>query len=742
MEPSKKPTHQIKAQDRSPHPAYGPYLYSVICLGLAAVAFSLIQLPNSGIGYQWLILASLTVLTSTCSIKIPAINSKISIGDTLYFTNVLLFGAPVGVVTAALDGLAGSIRTRSRSRRLQYTLFNLAAMACSAYVAGNLFFLLAPKGLLLREPDARYADMLLPLGTLAFAHYLVNSGSVAAIVSLERRNNIFAIWKDSFLWTSITYFAGVAAAAFITITVGEITPKVLLVTVPVLLAVYFTYKTYLKKVDEVRSLAYYDSLTGLPNRTLFKEQLEEALNWSERQKRMLAVMFLDVDHFKRINDTYGHGIGDLLLRNMVSRLTSSIRNSEADRHHADDDQDIVIGRFGGDEFTVLIKGISSPQDATRIAQRFLQSLSDPYSLDGKEVNVGATIGISIYPFDGINADTLLRNADAALYHAKDNGRSSYYLYSQSMNDRSSDKLSLENQLRKAIVRREFEIHYQPKLDAQSRRISGAEALIRWQHPTRGLLPAKEFISLAEETGLIKPMGEWVLRTVCAQISSWLKAGIDVVPVAVNLSPLQFKQKDLTEMIARIMQETLLDPAYLELELTESAIMENDQEADASLSRLRALGVKISIDDFGTGFSSLSRLKSFKLDALKIDRSFVTDCFKNPDDRVIIKAIIAMARSLDLKVVAEGVETEQQLALLWELGCNEIQGFYFYNPIPSIEFTKLLSLNNDFLPVIKKEIPSPLLLSDEMSTLAYRRPSDFVQSGLQATEKIALVSFPL
>jgi diguanylate cyclase (GGDEF)-like protein len=687
MESSVRTGHP--SQDKSSHPVYRPYLYGIIVLGMAAIVYSVYQLPHMGIGYQWLILASLTIITSSFNIKIPAINSKISVGDTLFFTNVILFGTAAGVITAVLDALTGSIRARTRTRRLQYALFNVAAMACSAQVAGSLFFRFAQTGPLCRQSNAGFSDIFLPLGVLAFAHYLVNSGSVAIIVALEKRKNIFAIWKDSFLWTSITYFAGAAAAGVVAITIGAITPSVLGVTVPVLMAVYFTYKTYLEKVNQARDLAYYDSLTGLPNRILFKERLEDALRLSDDQKQMLAVMFLDVDHFKRINDTYGHGIGDLLLKAVAARLEAVVRTSGADGRPVAGGEDVVIGRFGGDEFTILINRIESSQDATSIAKRFLQTLSNPYSLDGCEVDVGATIGISIFPFDGNDADTLLKNADTALYHAKDSGRNSFHLYSQSMNEKAFEKLSMESQLRKALTRGEFEIHYQPKLDAQSRKIAGAEALIRWRHPTRGLLLASEFIPLAEETGLIKSIGEWVLREVCTQISTWLSDGVKVVPVAVNLSPLQFGQENLATIIARILEETSLDQTYLELELTESAIMENEQEADASLAELRALGMNISIDDFGTGYSSLSRLKSFNLDALKIDKSFVANCGENPDDRAIITAIIAMARSLGLKVVAEGVETEQQLIFLRELGCNEIQGFYFSRPVPPEEFVRLL-----------------------------------------------------
>jgi diguanylate cyclase len=687
VESSERTGAQI--QEDLPHRAFKPYLYSTIALGMITIAVSLFKLPSLGIGYQWIILASLTIITSAYYIKIPSINAKISVGDTLFFTNVILYGTQAGILTAALDVLAGSIRSRTRNRRLQYVLFNTSAIACSAYAAGSLFFRISKTGPLCHESHAGFSNMLIPLGVMAFVHYIANSGSVAIIVALEKHRNIFLTWKEGFLWTSITYFAGAAAAGFIAIVVGPTTPRILGVTVPVLAAIYFTYKTYLEKVEQARSLAHYDSLTGLPNRNLFKEKLEDALKLAEAQRHLLAVMFLDLDHFKRINDTYGHGIGDLLLKTVAARLAAGVRTNESDRHSASNGEDIVIGRFGGDEFTILIEKITNPKDATRIAQRFLQTLSNPYSLDGLELDVAATIGISIYPFDGRDADTLLRNADTALYHAKDNGRNGFHLYSQSMNEKAFEKLSLGSQMRKALYRKEFEIHYQPKLDALSGKIAGAEALIRWQHPVRGLLQASEFIPLAEETGLIKPIGEWVLRTVCAQVAAWLKEGLPVVPVAVNLSPLQFGQGNLASLIARILAETSLDQRYLELELTESAIMKNQQEADDSLAELRSLGMNVSIDDFGTGYSSLSRLKSFNLDALKIDKSFVLNCSENPDDRAIITAIIAMARSLELKVVAEGVETEQQLAFLRELGCDEIQGYYFSKPVPPLEFVKLL-----------------------------------------------------
>ena len=692
----------------SVHPAYRPYLYGVIWAGLLIVVFSIFMLLHSDIEPQWLILAFITILTSSYSIRIPGINSKISIGDTLFFTNLLLFGIPAGVITAALDGFAGSVRSQTLNRRIQYILFNSATMALSAFTAGTIFFKLSPTGLFSKEYNGGIIDLLIPLGILAFAHYMMNSGGVAIIVALEKRKNIFHIWKDNFLWTSITYFAGVAAASFIAITVGDVTPQVLGVAVPVLLAVYFTYKTYLKKVEEVRSMAYFDSLTGLPNRTFFKEQLEDALVLSQDRNQKLALMFLDLDHFKRINDTYGHGVGDLLLRNVASRLAASVRGRNSERPQESKNQNIVIGRFGGDEFTILVNAIERNEDALRIARRFLQAISAPYSLDGHEVNATATIGISIYPLDGADAGTLLKNADAALYHAKEIGRNNCHLYSQSISEKAAEKLSIENQLRKALELNELEIHYQPRIRIDNREISGLEALIRWKHPNKGLLSAYEFVEIAEESGLIIPIGEWVIRTVCSHVATWVRNGLDVVPVAINLSPPQFRQANLSDMIARIINETSLDPALIELELTESAIMENEQGMD-SISELRSLGVKISIDDFGVGYSSLSRLKKFRLDALKIDKSFVTDCTRNVDNRSIISAIIAMAKSLDFNVVAEGVETEEQLSMLNEMGCNEIQGFYFFKAFTFDEISEILSGSDGALSIRLKERRAQLRL---------------------------------
>jgi diguanylate cyclase (GGDEF)-like protein len=714
---SSEPT--VSSASRRPNLSL-PYLYFVIIMGAGAFLYAAAQIVAQGVSYQWLILAGLTVVTGAFSVNIPAVNSKISIGDTLYFLNLILFGPAAGVITAALDGLVGSLRSKTQSRRLQYTLFNVGAMAASALLGGTFFFKMYGRGPLYTHNLDSFGPILLPIVVLSFVHYLLNSGSVAVMVALELRKNVYEIWRDNFLWTSITYFAGAGTAAFVAITIGSITPKVFLVTVPVLLAVHYTYKTYLNRVQEVRSLAYYDSLTGLPNRMLFKERLNQALTSSEAGAKNIAVMFLDLDNFKRVNDTYGHCVGDLLVRQVAMRLSASVRAEESQVFRGAHEKTVVIGRFGGDEFTLLLTGVGTSREVARVAGSLLAALSKPFNIEAQEIAVAASIGIAVCPSDGTDADALLKNADTAMFHAKANGRSGYYFYSQSMNESSRQKLSLENELRKGLERDEFRVHYQPKVDARTGMLTGAEALIRWQHPTRGLLTASEFFYVAEETGLVRPIGEWVFNTVCAQIATWLRLGITPVPVAVNFSAAQFRQERLVESLSRTLRETGVDPEYLELELTEGTIMQNEDEAIRSMSELRKLGVKISVDDFGTGYSSLSRLKHFTLDALKIDRSFVSELADNQGDRAITKAIIAMAHSLNLKVIAEGVETEEQLRFLQQHGCDEIQGWITGRPISAEAFEEKLTagrlfqttLGNPILGAVTDRIEAKQLASPQ------------------------------
>ena len=440
--------------------------------------------------------------------------------------------------------------------------------------------------------------------------------------------------------------------------------------------------------DQIRQLALYDSLTGLPNRRLFKEQLSHAVARAERSQ-VLVLLSLDLDRFKRINDTLGHEVGDLLLKEAANRLIKSLRQTDFVTRNDLNLANHCIARQGGDEFTLLLVDLFQAQDAAKVARRILEALSQPFNLNGNEIVMSASIGIAVYPLDGADADSLLRNADAAMHYAKGQHKNNYQYYNGKMNTSALQRMTLESNLHRALERDEFALYYQPKIDATSGLIVGAEALIRWHHPDLGLLSPMEFIPLAEESGLIIPIGEWVIRSACTQTRRWHEAGFTTMQVAVNMSSQSFEQEKLDRTIGQILDECGLDARYLELEMTESTLMREAETMVDTLRRLKATGIRLSIDDFGTGYSSLSYLKRFALDALKIDRSFVHDITASEDAAAITSAIIAMARSLKLTVIAEGVETESQAALLRSQGCQFMQGYLFSRPVPAPEFTMLL-----------------------------------------------------
>jgi diguanylate cyclase (GGDEF)-like protein len=441
--------------------------------------------------------------------------------------------------------------------------------------------------------------------------------------------------------------------------------------------------------DDIFRMAFYDNLTALPNRVLFQDRLEQALAQSERVQNMTAVMFLDVDNFKRINDTFGHYMGDQLLKGIANRLSNTLRKSDSVTRQSVED---VFARMGGDEFTVLLSEIKNTTDAAKVAQRILNILSQPFILGDHELFVSTSIGIAVYPHDGKDTDDLLKNADAAMYYAKEKGKNNYQYYKKSMNASALDRLTLENDLRKALEQEEFTLFYQPRLHIKTGEVVGMEALIRWNHPERGLVSPGEFIPLAEETGLILLMDEWVLKTACKQNKSWQEAGYPPKYISVNLSGQQFKHESLIRTMSKTLTASGLDPQYLELEITESAIMKNADSTLNVLNELKKMGVKLSMDDFGTGYSSFNYLKSFPLDIIKIDRSFIMDITEKNEVATIVKAIIAMAQSLRLSVVAEGVETDKQLSLLRELDCDEMQGYLISRPVHSGEIVKFFVEN--------------------------------------------------
>ena len=430
--------------------------------------------------------------------------------------------------------------------------------------------------------------------------------------------------------------------------------------------------------QKMAHLAQHDFLTGLPNRLLLTERLAQAIGLAQRHKKQVALMFLDLDFFKHINDSLGHAIGDRLLQSVATRLAGCIRATD------------TLCRQGGDEFVVLLAEIEQPHDAAQVANKLLNTLAAPHMIDGHELHVTLSIGISIYPQDGTSVDTVMQNADTAMYHAKASGRNNYRFFKAEMNTRAVQRLMVEGNLRRALKQREFVLHYQPQIDLDSGLMSGAEALIRWQDPVQGLVYPAEFIPVAEESGLIVPIGKWVLREACLQIRSWLDAGLPAVPVAVNVSAVELRSKNFVADVAQILHETLVEPRYLELELTESVLLQDADSSAEILDELKAMGVRIAMDDFGTGYSSLSYLTRFPIDVLKIDQSFVGKIDTHPDDAAIVSAVISMGRSLNQRIIAEGVETSAQLDFLRAQKCDTGQGYQFSHPLCADDFGRLLT----------------------------------------------------
>jgi diguanylate cyclase (GGDEF)-like protein/PAS domain S-box-containing protein len=430
--------------------------------------------------------------------------------------------------------------------------------------------------------------------------------------------------------------------------------------------------------ERLRHITHHDELTGLPNRVSFQERLRLAMGEAHENQRLLAVLFIDLDRFKTINDSLEHSVGDELLKAVGARLRELVRSDD------------IVARLGGDEFAMVLANLMSEDDAGLVAHKILEHIARPFHIAGHELRLSASIGISLYPADGQDAQTLMKNADTALYRVKERGRNGFGLYTASMNAASFEQLVLENALRKAIERHELEVHYQPKLDFGTGEIRGLEALVRWHHPELGTVSPAQFIPLAEETGLIIGIGTWVLERACVQHCQWIGQGLAPVAIAVNLSPTQFQQPDLAETVGEILRATGMDPHCLELELTESGVMHDAELSSQTLRKLRAMGVTVSIDDFGTGYSSLGYLRRFPISTLKIDRSFVRDVISDPDSAAIIHAIVAMARTMNLRTVAEGVETVEQLEYLHGLRCDEMQGFLFSPPLPADKITALLA----------------------------------------------------
>jgi diguanylate cyclase (GGDEF)-like protein/PAS domain S-box-containing protein len=440
---------------------------------------------------------------------------------------------------------------------------------------------------------------------------------------------------------------------------------------------------------EIHRLAYFDSLTGLPNRVLFKDRVTQALSHARRYGTTLATLFLDLDRFKVINDTLGHNIGDLLLKSVADRLAESVRHSDSVCRSVGKGENHSLARLGGDEFTVLLTNLRDVQDAGKVARRIVESLAQSFSIEGREIFVTVSVGIAIFPVDGDSVDALLKNADSAMYHAKEQGRNNFQFYSNTLNAVANERLILEGELRHAVEREEFVVYYQPQIDLRTNGIIGAEALVRWQHPQRGLLPPVEFLPAAMDTGLIRAIDEWVIRTACRQNQAWQQRGKTPVRISVNVSNSLFHGNTLLSVVEEALSQTGLTPACLELELTESTAMRNVDASIVMLTTLKTMGVQLSIDDFGTGYSSLSYLQRLPINMVKIDQSFIREILTQGGPVPIVRAIIAMAHSLKLFVLAEGVEQEAQRRLLLEQGCDQAQGYLFGRPMPADSFASLL-----------------------------------------------------
>jgi predicted signal transduction protein with EAL and GGDEF domain len=463
--------------------------------------------------------------------------------------------------------------------------------------------------------------------------------------------------------------------------------------------------------EQIRALAYQDGLTGLPNRRLFNEHLGKVLARSRRKGTEFALLFIDIDNFKLINDTIGHQAADEVLRQLAASLSMLIRTDDLFGLYRDEEVDTsttvsiepvgdaVLSRLGGDEFVVLLPDTRDRFAAGTVARRILSHLEQPITVDGQEVFVTASIGIATYPEDGLTSEILVRNADTAMYHAKQQGKAAFQYYSAAMNAASVERLTLETGLRRALEDGSLELHYQPQVEMTSGRIVGAEALLRWNHPQRGPISPATFIPIAEASGLIVPLGEWVFDRACAQAAQWRNAGLPRIPVAVNVSGAQFQRQDLSELVRRKLDAYSLDPSLLHVEITETAIVSARERAIELLMQLRELGVRLALDDFGTGYSSLSYLKSFPIDALKIDRSFVAEMLADHTTASIVEAIVSMTRILGLSVIAEGVEDRAQFEFLQTIGCDAVQGFYVSGAVPAAQFVKLLE-DREGAPVLR------------------------------------------
>jgi diguanylate cyclase (GGDEF)-like protein len=720
-------------------------MWLVVAAGAACVLYAAWTLPAGIVdGYFLLLMLVTAVIGSRIAIRIPQINVNITVDDTFVFMALLLYGAEAAVMTGALAGLCSALRI---SRKVRTVAFGSAALSCAVFATAAALTIAfgSPTKLLNREASIAVIALCL----MGMVQYLVHTIIGATASALKANETIWRMWSRNFLWISISYFAGAAGAGFIVNSLGTARFWAFLVCIPIIIIVYFSYDRYMREVkasarhaeeaeraraeiehqraeqaerhvqelnnyiaeqerisrvleetkDHFRHAAFHDSLTGLPNRAMFTELLKAEIQSSSRHDHLFAVLFLDLDRFKNINDSLGHTHGDLLLVAFAERLERTLRPVD------------TLARFGGDEFAILLSGMTDATDAVRVAQRIHDELSQPFVLDKNSAFATASIGIALSSSGYERPEDILRDADTAMYRAKENGKARYELFDHAMHARAVSRLQLESDLRQAVEKNEFCVHYQPIVSLRTGRLAGFEALVRWNHPRRGLISPVDFIPVAEETGLIVPIGQWVLNEACAQLRQWQinSPSHRSLSLSVNLSARQVAQPDLLERIKEALDRSKLSPHCLKLEITESVVMENAEAAALMFKQLRSLGVQLSIDDFGTGYSSLSYLHRFPLNYLKIDRSFVMR-LTTDNDNAIVRTISTLARNLGMEVIAEGIETEEQYQQLKMLGCEFGQGYLFSRPVNHEGVARLLA--HDAHRDIEPDLDLALPIDDE------------------------------
>jgi diguanylate cyclase (GGDEF)-like protein len=704
----------------------GMFMWLVVAIGATACLYVIYNFPPGRIDGYFLLLALVTaVVGSRIAIRIPQINVNITVDDTFVFIALLLYGGEAAVLVGAFAGVCSALRI---SRKVRTVAFGGAALACAVFATETVLKLVFGSITNLMNGDAAVA--VTALCVMGMVQYLVHTIIGAIANALKTNQSVWYVWSRNFLWISISYFAGAAGAGFIVSSMGTARIWALLVCIPIIIIVYFSYDRYMREVkasaryaeeaerrraeseheraeqaerhvqelnnyiveqerisrvleetkEHFRHAAFHDSLTGLPNRAMFTELLKaEIESAKQKQDHLFAVLFLDLDRFKNINDSLGHTHGDLLLVAFAERLERTLRPID------------TLARFGGDEFAILLSGMSDATDAVRVAQRIQDELKQPFVLDKNSAFATSSIGIALSSTGYDKPEDILRDADTAMYRAKENGKARYEVFDQAMHARAVSRLQLESDLRQAVERKEFVVYYQPIVSLQTGRLTGFEALVRWNHPRRGLVSPLDFIPAAEETGLIVPIGEWVLAEACTRVREWQIASPShrSLSLSVNLSARQVEQADLLERIHAALETSKLNPHSLKLEITESVVMENAEAAALMFKQLRSLGVQLSIDDFGTGYSSLSYLHRFPLNYLKIDRSFVSR-LTTDNDNAIVRTISTLARNLGMEVIAEGIETEEQYQQLRILGCECGQGYLFSHPVDTERVAHLLA----------------------------------------------------